>query len=347
MMKHTLLLSAFVGLTLSAASCRQEPLETPSSEGGRITFEIASDLEDAPTKAISAYTTMLDAEKKIKHIQLLIYDSKGVLEQYLGNADFTYDGGGTETTTKVTATTPTLTTGTKTVMAILNCSSIDFSTCSTLSSAQSKTADTPDAFNNKSDCFLQFATASVVVEANQTVSANLKAQRRVARVTLAKLTNNLSNSMNITKAYVYLSNGGATSVNVVTGEGSGNLVNKDGRNGNSVVNGGTVMSEQAICAVSSSAINHTKSVTNLIMYGNPSTESGAAPRLTVAATIGGKIYFYSVTLDKFVANTTYTVALTLNHLGTSDPKYDNAFGQMDVTVTTDAWATGSNVEQEI
>lgn len=346
-MKKTFLIMALVGLSISAVSCRQEILETPASEGGKITFEIASDLEDAPTKALSAYTTMLDAEKKIKHIQLLIFDSKGILELYLSNTDFTYDGSGNETTTKVTATTPTLTVGAKTVMAILNGSSIDFSTCTTLSSAQSKTADTPDAFNSKSDCFLQFATASVTVEANKTIAASLKARRRVARVTLAKLTNNLANKMNITKAYVFLSNGGATSVNVVTGEGSGNLVNKDGRNGSSIINGSSVLSEQTLCAVSSSAINNTKSVSNLIMYANPSAESAAAPRLTVAATIGGKVYYYSVTLDKFVANTTYTVALSLNHLGTTDPKKDNEFGQLDVTVTTDAWTTGSNVEKEI
>lgn len=349
-MKHSIMLMAALGLALTAVSCRQAPLDAPAN-GGRLSFNISVDADAPSTKAITAYTTLAAAEKKIKHVQLLIYDDNGILEQYFSNTDFTYEGGGTETTGKVTATSETLTVGNKTVYAILNSETTDFSGCTRIQDAQAITATGIDNFNDKSGTFVQVASATVVVKTDQTVSVNLKAQRRVARITLVGLQNNLGNQLPISNTYVFISNAGGNTVNLISGEASGNLVNPNGRNGSDIINGSTVLSEQAMSSAgykTSIAYGNTIAGTGrLILYAHPTPAGADAPNLIVATSIGGQQYFYKVPMDSFVANTTYTVSLTLNHLGTNDPAKDNEFGQLDVTITADDWTVGSNLEQTI
>ena len=93
-------------------------------------------------------------------------------------------------------------------------------------------------------------------------------------------------------------------------------------------------------------------------YANSSTASPsgfnatfAAQRsvLVVVATVDGAICYYPVVLDDaaLVRNTTYTVGLTINSVGSTDPNKPVEKGAINVTVTVAGWQAGATYDETI
>jgi hypothetical protein len=70
-------------------------------------------------------------------------------------------------------------------------------------------------------------------------------------------------------------------------------------------------------------------------------------RLVVAATIGGKKYYYPVVIDTPSRNNAYTVELTITGLGSTEPDKPVEKGTINASVTVEGWATGSIYNETI
>ena len=71
--------------------------------------------------------------------------------------------------------------------------------------------------------------------------------------------------------------------------------------------------------------------------------------LVVVATVDGAICYYPVVLDDaaLVRNTTYTVGLTINSVGSTDPNKPVEKGAINVTVTVAGWQAGATYDETI
>lgn len=346
---------------LMSVSCTKEyqTVLNPETAYGTISVQVTPD-RVVETKALDAYTGVQAYESAINRIQLLVFNSSGALDHYV-------DLGSSSMTATISTSV-----GQKTIYAVVNGS--DLSGVETQSALENTLVGLSENSTDAAVGFVMAGSSACSVTASSTASCRVNVSRLTARVVLKSVTNNLPPSYGtVTIPYVFLANvvgeqkiAGSTSLASVT------WYNKYGRSDNAT-------SASHIIGSSSSYEASCKSLTYAqlgasLANGNayaPSAphllytcanSSTAAPSvfstgsfnpqrtiLVVAAEIKGSLYYYPVVLDKSAIerNTTYTVALTLSGLGSSDPVAPVEHGSISASISVSAWAAGVSYEESI
>lgn len=343
---------------VSLVACNKQQVITPDkSELGKIVLDVV--LPDAPiTKAPTAYSTAQTYESQVNSVQILVFNSStGALDRY-------YDAG--KTLTGISLSTVH---GSKTVWAVINGPSL--TGISTLNALQA-TALTLDGNNSTtaSTGFVMAGSASCTV-GSSTATCNISASRFVSRIALVSVKNAIPSVYgSLTVNAVWLSN--VVGNQNLAGNASANTwYNKFGRADENtqvashIIDGSTYKAScpsltfKSLSQSVSNGSTHTPS-TPYLFYTYPNTSTTApmafstsfsAQRtvLVVKATVNGTAYYYPVPLDDAAParNTTYTVALTITGIGSTDPNVPVQKGNMTVNVTVSGWTSGQVYDETI
>lgn len=355
--KNLILVVSVVTATL--AGCAQsdpEHLAVEASEQGTISFAVAEQTSEVTTKAVTAIETILEYERHVNSVQILVFDSDGALNIYKNN--------GVALSGSISTTT-----GSKSVWAVVN--GPDLSSVSTLSELKGRAIDLSQNKTAQDQGFVMTGFAPCQVNSTATASCNISVSRLVSRVALSSVTNQLPPSYgSLTIGEVYLSNV-VGNQNLEGSAPASTWYNQQGRSDESprvqshIIDGTTYM---ASCPdLTFKRVNTTVSQntshdfeTGALFYTFPNsstsaptafTQTFAAQRtvLTIAATISGHKYYYPVALDKSTLsrNTTYTVGVTITGLGSEDPGEPVSKGSMTVNISVLPWATGATYDETI
>lgn len=343
---------------LSLAACNKQEVVAPvSASEGKIVLDVT--LPDAPlTKATSAYSTAQTYESQVNSVQILVFNSStGVLDKY-HNAGKTLTGISLSTVQ-----------GSKTVWAVIN--GPDLSSVGTLSALQS-VALTLGGNNSTtaSTGFVMAGSASCTVGASA-ATCSITASRFVSRVALVSVKNEIPAVYGaLTINAVWLSNV-VGNQNIAGNAGMSTWYNKFGRADEStqvsshIIDGSTYKAScpdltfKSLSQSVSNGSTHTPS-TPYLFYSFPNS-STTAPKafstsfteqrsvLVVKATVNGTAYYYPVTLDDatLARNTTYTVALTITGIGSTDPNVPVQKGNMSVSINVSGWSSGQVYDETI
>ena len=334
-------------------SCEPENDCLPCQEEKTATLNVSLDFEDDTQTKATSYVTSQTYETAVNNVQILVFDSTGALNAYV-DADKSVAG--------ITINT---TAGSKTVWAVVN--GPDLSSVTTAAVLSSKAIDLGDNSTTASAGFVMAGSTTCTVSSS-TTTAIITVNRFVSRVALAKVTNSLPDS------YGSLTVNNVTLTNVV---GNQNLAgaatastwyNKMGRKdgataSNQIIDGSTYLASHPTLTFKSvessvaSGASHTPT-TPYLFYTFPNSTSNDVTgwatsftarktRLVVAATIGGKKYYYPVVIDTPSRNNAYTVELTITGLGSTEPDKPVEKGTINASVTVEGWATGSIYNETI
>ena len=334
-------------------SCEPENDCLPCQEEKTATLNVSLDFEDDTQTKATSYVTSQPYETTVNNVQILVFDSTGALNAYV-DADKSVAG--------ITINT---TAGSKTVWAVVN--GPDLSSVTTAAVLSSKAIDLGDNSTTASAGFVMAGSTTCTVSSS-TTTAIITVNRFVSRVALAKVTNSLPDS------YGSLTVNNVTLTNVV---GNQNLAgaatastwyNKMGRKdgataSNQIIDGSTYLASHPTLTFKSvessvaSGASHTPT-TPYLFYTFPNSTSNDVTgwatsftarktRLVVAATIGGKKYYYPVVIDTPSRNNAYTVELTITGLGSTEPDKPVEKGTINASVTVEGWATGSIYNETI
>ena len=352
MKKTTSFLLAAMTL-LSACNKQEQPVAGPQVFG---TIQLTIDAESGPqTRAVSAYTTAQTYETQVNKVQVFVFGSDGKINFY---KDL-----GTSLTGSISTTA-----GTKTVYAVVN--GPDLSSVATLSELESTAVDLSVNSTTASTGFVMAGKGTCTVTSSST-ACPVTVSRLVSRVVLKSIENGLPSSYGEMRVdRVYLSN--VVGNQDLSGSASpATWYNKEGRKDESplveshIIDGSTY---KASCedltyrnVGQSLAIGGTlEPSTPYLLYAFPNSATGTpsgcstsfAPQrsvLVVVATIQGETYYYPVVLDgsTLERNTSYTVGLAINSLGSKDPNEPVDKGSISVTVTIDGWKAGATYDEVI
>lgn len=334
-------------------SCEPENDCLPCQEEKTATLNVSLDFEDDTQTKATSYVTSQPYETTVNNVQILVFDSTGALNAYV-DADKSVAG--------ITINT---TAGSKTVWAVVN--GPDLSSVTTAAVLSSKAIDLGDNSTTASAGFVMAGSTTCTVSSS-TTTAIITVNRFVSRVALAKVTNSLPDS------YGSLTVNNVTLTNVV---GNQNLAgaatastwyNKMGRKdgataSNQIIDGSTYLASHPTLTFKSvessvaSGASHTPT-TPYLFYTFPNSTSNDVTgwatsftarktRLVVAATIGGKKYYYPVVIDTPSRNNAYTVEVTITGLGSTEPDKPVEKGTINASVTVEGWATGSIYNETI
>jgi hypothetical protein len=352
-MKKTLLLMAAVVAMACSCDGEKDCIPCQKEDQAEATLAVNLDLEDdAQTKA-TAYVTAQPYETAINDVQVLVFDSSGALNAYV-DADTKTSGINIKTTT-----------GSKTICAVVN--GPDLSSVTTIPELNAKTIDLGDNSITSTAGFVMAGSTSCNVSTSSQ-NVNVTVRRFVSRVALQKVNNALPAS------YGAMTINNVTLINVV---GNQNLAgaatastwyNKMGRKdgataSNQIIDGSTYLASHPTLTFKSvessvaSGASHTPT-TPYLFYTFPNSTSNDVTgwatsftarktRLVVAATIGGKKYYYPVVIDTPSRNNAYTVELTITGLGSTEPDKPVEKGTINASVTVEGWATGSIYNETI
>ena len=345
----------FIMAAIAAIVCSCEPENDclPCQEEKTATLNVSLDFEDDTQTKATSYVTSQTYETAVNNVQILVFDSTGALNAYV-DADKSVAG--------ITINT---TAGSKTVWAVVN--GPDLSSVTTAAVLSSKAIDLGDNSTTASAGFVMAGSTTCTVSSS-TTTAIITVNRFVSRVALAKVTNSLPDS------YGSLTVNNVTLTNVV---GNQNLAgaatastwyNKMGRKdgataSNQIIDGSTYLASHPTLTFKSvessvaSGASHTPT-TPYLFYTFPNSTSNDVTgwatsftarktRLVVAATIGGKKYYYPVVIDTPSRNNAYTVELTITGLGSTEPDKPVEKGTINASVTVEGWATGSIYNETI
>ena len=345
-MKKTFLLMA--AIVAMVCSCDKDDDCIPCQQETRTgTLSVSLDFENAPaTRAASSDVTSQKYETSINDVQILVFDDKGALNAYV---DADAQTGGISINTIY---------GEKEVWAVVN--GPDVSEITTLSDLKKVTVNL-GTNNSLTETKGFVMTGSTTCSLNAgTVTASIAVKRLVSRIALVKVNNALPES------YGSLNVLNATLINVV---GNQNLecsanpstwYNKmgrtDGSNTSAIIDGSAYMATlpdftfKKIGQTVTNGSSLTPSTPYLFYtFPNPTTTdktgwtdsfSARKTRLVVTASVGGKNYYYPITLDTPARNTAYSVELTITGLGATDPDKPVEKGAITATVTVDPWQQG-------
>lgn len=325
MKQKMLLLLAFVLLLIG---CRTEGTGA-GPERGRLSVGVS----DALTKA-SLYQEVLTAEARVREVQILVYDAKGVFESYqrgTETAGYEFD----------------LAIGDKTVWAIVNCpDNLNRMKLSDLLLMTSSLEDNDADPESGSFVMAGQAPATVVPVGNNPL--NITVGRLAARVAVQRVANRLASGHPVTLRYAFLQN--AVSETLLTGPQHGDTrVNIDGKSAGTDIDGTAATAE---IPLTGTAIGATVDPDGeylpdapAVVYAYP--DQGGDTILTLVAEIEGAVYYYKVPLPDLQAGTVYGVDVELVHLGTAGPADQQAFGTLEQTVTVADWKEGTLYESEI
>ena len=345
----------FIMAAIAAIVCSCEPENDclPCQEEKTATLNVSLDFEDDTQTKATSYVTSQPYETTVNNVQILVFDSTGALNAYV-DADKSVAG--------ITINT---TAGSKTVWAVVN--GPDLSSVTTAAVLSSKAIDLGDNSTTASAGFVMAGSTTCTVSSS-TTTAIITVNRFVSRVALAKVTNSLPDS------YGSLTVNNVTLTNVV---GNQNLAgaatastwyNKMGRKdgataSNQIIDGSTYLASHPTLTFKSvessvaSGASHTPT-TPYLFYTFPNSTSNDVTgwatsftarktRLVVAATIGGKKYYYPVVIDTPSRNNAYTVEVTITGLGSTEPDKPVEKGTINASVTVEGWATGSIYNETI
>lgn len=357
MKNTTIKFLTLLGLLTLAACNKEQSADSVSKAEGKLVLEVS--LPDSPqTKAPSAYSTAQTYESQVNSVQILVFNSStGALDRY-------YNAG--KTLTGISLSTVQ---GTKDVWAVIN--GPDLSGISSLSALQATALSLGgNQSTTASTGFVMAGSASCTV-GTSTASCNISANRFVSRVALVSVKNAIPSVYgSLTVNAVWLSN--VVGNQNLAGNASANTwYNKFGRADESpqvsshIIDGSTYKAScpdltfKSLSQSISNGSTHTPS-TPYLLYTFPNS-STTAPKafstsfsaqrtvLVVKATVNGTAYYYPVPLDDAAPsrNTTYTVALTITGIGSTDPNVPVQKGNMTVNVTVSGWTSGQVYDETI
>lgn len=361
-MKHIHILAGAAAFSAVAlASCTKDAQNTgaTAAETGTITINLVSDTA-FETKAVDAYTGTISYESAINRLQLLIFDESGDTEYY------------SDLDTGATSLSASLSIGKKTIYVTAN--GPDLSGIMTLGSFKSCTVDLSSNSRVASTGFVMSGSSTCTVEASTTSACTVKVRRLASRVVLKSVTNNLpvaygtavisnaflanvvgtqnvAGDMSLSDVTWYNKYGrvdGATDAKQIIGYNGGNKPTYPNQTfqdiGKSVENGSTFESSTAILFYP-----FANSSTTAPTPFSTGTFTPQRTVLVVSASFSGHQCYYPVVLDKSAIepNKTYTVALTLSGLGSSDPAVPVVHGSLSATISISDWETGETYEESI
>ncbi|MBQ2485936.1 MAG: hypothetical protein II518_02610 [Candidatus Methanomethylophilus sp.] len=360
-MKKTFLYLAAAALLAGAACSKFDERETVPAEQtpaeGSIHFSLTP--EDGPedgSRAVSAYTAAQPYETQVNRVQVLVFNPDGKLASYKDN--------GTSLSGSISTAA-----GEKTVWAVIN--GPDLQSVGTLTALQTTAVDLGANSTTAATGFVMAGNGSCTVTGTGSVDCKFNVSRLVSRVALTSVTNHLPSSYGALKVERVFLCSAVGNQNIAGNASPSTWYNKDGRADESTRNAGHIIdgsTYNASCptltyrSVSQNVANggtHSPS-TPYLFYAFPNSAT-AAPNgfsdpftakrtvLTVVATVGGEIQYYPVVLDDAVLarNTAYTVALTIEGLGSDDPNKPVSKGSISVTLTVSGWSAGAVYEETI
>lgn len=356
-MKRRIILAAAACVALAACNKEVVPVTPPVQEPlmGEMSFTINP--EDVPlTKAVSAYTTAQTYEAQINKVQVLVFDDSGAINFYKNL--------GTSTSGTICTTS-----GSKTIWAVVN--GPDLSTIGTVSALQATAVDLSANSTTASTGFVMAGSTNCIIASGATGSCSITVSRLAARVALTSVTNSLPESYGALKIErVFLSNV-VGNQNLAGSAAVSTWYNKEGRADEStrntahIIDGSTykasceTLTYKAVSTNVNHGASHAPTTPYLFYsYANSSTTAPngfsstfAAQRsvLTIAATVGGKLYYYPVVLDDAVIarNTAYTVAVTITGLGSDDPNKPVSKANINTSITVSGWSAGATYDETI
>lgn len=345
MKRFTLLIATLA--SCAALSCTRETLpEIPAGEG---TLLLSVDPGFTLTRATPDLTSQA-WETRVRKVDILVFDSKGQLNLY-------HPAG-----TSLTGISLSLTSGTKEIWAVIN--GPDLSNVVRLSDLKEKAIALTDNSTGSSGTFMMAGYKTCTVTPSVTTPCSIVANRFAARIALTKI------AVQLPPAYTGISLKNVMLTNVVANqnlEGSATpstWYNKMGRTASGQIIGSSASNKAEAEALTFRSLTQTVSNNSQANLGGPIQFYGFAnltttdnktggtfvaerTRLVVTADIGGKTYYYPVSIAPLERNKAYEVALTITGLGSEDPDIIPEKGSSGITVTINPWGPGSVIEESI
>lgn len=270
------------------------------------------------------YTTEWSSERAVQSVGYYIFDSKGRLEAVWN-------------TTSADAVSGKVSSGTKTVWAVVNFPSARFSDVTTLTQFESKEVSFADFGTSK---FPMSGKKAGVYVGTGKVTFSITVERFVSRIFIAEIRNNLTGVLadaSMTVKGVFLSNVAGNCK--VTGDAPSTRLwyNRfgriDGGLQGSIIRGWQDASYsdftygdtydsilfQDECFDDCFALYFFPNPATSDVTGWSSTYTQRYTRVITAVEIEGETYYYPVNLVGTLRNHAYTLYLTITHLGTRDP----------------------------
>ncbi len=330
--------AAFAVLCCAGMSCEQLDMNVAGLEGqdnlqqlGRVDVSVSVPVPD--TKL-----TSVGDESGINDLQLFVFREDGVIEAYQ--------------TAESSRITLDCTAGEKEFIAVVNAP--DLSHVQSRSQLMSESSALAD--NSPGDLVMcGSATGNVPSNAggDAETDVSITVSRLVARVSVRKITNAITapaySSLPLSVKAIYLSNvaGDCRYMSSVT---PGTWLNKMGARTDlpSLLSSGTLSG--SIANGSSYSTAH-----YFYCYPNPVASDSSAEtwsprqtRLVVETQLGGKTYYYPVTLPGIEANHTYDIEeLKITRLGSSSPDVPVDISDVAVSITVKPWDKGSSTTVSI
>lgn len=327
-MKKLIYLIAVLPLLLANA-CAKEDTSTENVQpiiSKRVALNVGVDgLGDSnlTTKASSASAN----ETTVASLQIFVFKTDGSLDAY---------GTGTSSSLSLSVTT-----GTRDIYAIVNAPS--------LNTIRTKSA-LLDATSNLTDNLTNFVMtgAKLAQPISAASSISIAVSRLVARLAISKITNKMasvqyqSDAFVVTKIYVInvagANNYGVTSLGstwynqMKYVSGAADAILYDAVTSGTIAYNASLSSAHYFYVYPNSTATDTQSTT----WGPRFT------RLVVEATLGGKTYYYPISIPSIQQNKTYTVSeLTITRPGSDSPDIPVSSATCTFSVTVTDWAAAS------
>lgn len=318
------LIAAVTAVVCLAAGCEGGISPDDDSESGKIRLEIAVPVHETKVEGSAE-------ENAVRNLQVYVFDHNGMLEAY-----------GYEDAESLSLS---CSSGQKEVVALVNASRLDdVVSLVDLEGRKSYLSE------NRVGSFVMEGRESATLRASS--SLRIPVRRIAARVALAGISVDFAldqhNSQNFQVKSIYLLNV-AGDRNYLTPTRPGKWHNRIFRESDSPEVVGVNLTNVFITP--SSPYNK---VHYFYCYPNPtaSDESGGVwtprkTRLVVEAELGGKTYYYPVTLDGIVSNSASTVTMKITRPGSSSPDKPVDSQTAGFTVFVQPWDDGFTVNESI
>lgn len=316
---------------LHAVGCSKENIAEETD--GNATFPLEISVPPISTKA-----TSVSDEAKVASIQIYVFRSNGDLETY---------GKGTSNSLVTQCTS-----GSKTIVALANAP--DITDVLTKTALDAKVSGLKD---NSPGAFVMYG--AVTRDVSTKVSAvTVPVTRLVARVSIQKITNSLElpnlAQTDIKINRIYLVNV-AGDMKYTDAEYEETLSRQSAYSPSVWYNKGeckndgdlpALLNSKALASASASHSAPYSTAHYFYCYPNPSTDdsgSSKCTRLVVEVTIGGKMYYYPLSIPGIKNNHTYNISeLVIKHIGSESPDKPVTYSQATFSVTVNPWQEGSN-----
>lgn len=341
-------LAAFAAFSVS---CRKEAAAPAVPEEGRLLLDLRC--ADPEVRAATGPDTTAQAyEKKIRKVDILVFDSDGRL-------DLHHAAG-----TALKNISLSVRTGQKEIWAVIN--GPDLRSVKRLTELKAlQTQLDENAVTGVAQGFVMAGSGSCLVVPAQNTPCAISVSRFAARVALTRVQVSLPASYrSVIIKNVLLANVVANQNLAGTAQPQ-TWYNKKGRTENGTLidgsSGRTAACPDLTFRASGTTVNNQAALplpTPWFFYGypnptaqDPSDLSGTfqaqRSRLVVTAEIDGALYYYPVTLPVLRRNTAYEVALTIQGLGTSGPDMIPQKGSFSANVTIRSWENGATLNETI